>query len=179
MTYSASDMVLAVHSDASYASEPESQSRAGGHFFLSDNALVPQNNGAILNVAQIIKNVMSSATEAELGALFIMAKEAVYMRLILNEMGHKQPATPVQTDNSTANEVINSKITPKRTKAMDMQLYWLCNHQTLKQFRFFWRAGKLNLADYWTKHHPEQHHKIIQGEFLSRREVLDELRIRD
>ena len=77
-----------------------------------------------------------------------MAKEAVYMRLIVNEMGHKQPATPVQTDNSTAEGVINSKITPKQTKAMDMQLYWLCNHQTLEQFRFFWRAGKLNLADY-------------------------------
>ena len=98
LTYAASDMVLAVHSNASYLSEIEARSRAGGHFFLSNNAPVPQNNGAILNVAQIIKNVMSLATEAELGALFIMAKEAVYMRLILNEMGHKQPATLVQTE---------------------------------------------------------------------------------
>eukprot|EP00956_Cyclotella_meneghiniana_P039132 scaffold166086_cov46-Cyclotella_meneghiniana.AAC.1 len=32
---------------------------------------------------------MSSATEAELGALYIMAPEAVYMQLILEEMGHK------------------------------------------------------------------------------------------
>ena len=58
-----------------------------------------------------------------MGALFLMAKEAIYMRLILNEMGHKQPATPIQTDNSTAKGVINSKITSKRMKAMDMQLY--------------------------------------------------------
>eukprot|EP00956_Cyclotella_meneghiniana_P010702 scaffold14979_cov93-Cyclotella_meneghiniana.AAC.1 len=36
----------------------------------------PPNNGAILNIAHIIKNVMSSATEAELAALYIMAREA-------------------------------------------------------------------------------------------------------
>ena len=59
---------------------------------------------------------MSSATEAELGALYIMAKEAVYVRATLKEMGHKQPTTPIQTDNSTAKGVINSKITLKQTK---------------------------------------------------------------
>ncbi len=33
ITYQASNMVLAVHSDASYLSEPKARSRAGGHFF--------------------------------------------------------------------------------------------------------------------------------------------------
>ena len=73
LTFNASDMKLAVHSDASYLSEPKARSRAGGHFFLSNNADVPPNNGAILNIAHIIKHVMSSATEAELAALYIMA----------------------------------------------------------------------------------------------------------
>eukprot|EP00804_Cyclotella_cryptica_P008100 CCRYP_004591-RA/>CCRYP_004591-RA protein AED:0.17 eAED:0.17 QI:0/0/0/1/0/0/4/0/815 len=41
ITYSASDMVLAVHSDASYLSEPKARSRAGGHFFLSTAAEAP------------------------------------------------------------------------------------------------------------------------------------------
>ena len=77
---------------------------------------------------------MSLATKAELGALYIMAKEAVYMRLILKEMGHKQPATPIQTDNAAAEGVINSKITPKQTEAMDMRFYWLQDRQTLEQF---------------------------------------------
>ena len=121
---------------------------------------------------------MSSATEAELGALFIVAKEAVYTRTILKEMGHKQPATPIQTDNSAAEGVINSKITPKRTKAMDMRFYWLRDRQTLEQFRFFWRAGKLNLADYWTKHHLAMHHKQVRPEFLTEKRVLDELKQR-
>ena len=43
--------------------------RVGGHFYMSNNAEVPPNNHSIHNVAQIIKAVMSSAAEAELGAL--------------------------------------------------------------------------------------------------------------
>ena len=64
LTYNASEMVLAAHSDASYLSEPNARSRAGGHFILSSNSTIPQNNRAVLNIAHIIKHVMSSATEA-------------------------------------------------------------------------------------------------------------------
>ncbi len=45
-----------------------------------------------------------------------MAREAVYIRIILEELGHKQPPTPLQTDNAKADAVINGKIQPKRTK---------------------------------------------------------------
>ena len=48
---------------------------------------------------------MSSAAEAELDALFINAKEAAYIHNILEELGHEQPRTPIQTDNSTAEMV--------------------------------------------------------------------------
>ena len=83
-------MKLTVHSDASYLSEPKPRSRAGGHFFLSRETSISGNKGAVLNIAQIIKHVMSSATEAELAALYIMAREAVYIRIILGEAGHRQ-----------------------------------------------------------------------------------------
>jgi hypothetical protein len=90
-------MVLDIHSDASYLSEPGACSHADGHFFLSSNAEIPPNNGAILNIAHIIKHVMASATEAELAALYIRAREAVFIRIILQKLGHKQPATPLQS----------------------------------------------------------------------------------
>jgi hypothetical protein len=126
VTYKASDMKLEIHSDASYLSEPKARSRAGGHFFLTrkNNNTTPD-NGAVLNVAQVIKAVMSSAAEAELGALFINAKIAVPMCHTLEELGHPQGRTPIQTDNSTADGVVNGKIQPKATKAMDMCFYWL------------------------------------------------------
>jgi hypothetical protein len=174
LTYNASKMILAAHSDASYLSEPKARSRAGGHFFLSTNAKIPPNNCAILNMAHIIKHVMSSATEAELRALYIMAQEAVYIRIILEEMGHKQPPTPIQTtDNAMADAVINGKVQPKRTKAMDMRFHWLRNRECQQQFKFFWRPGKFNYADYWTKHHSATHHINIRKEFLTPLIVLE------
>eukprot|EP00804_Cyclotella_cryptica_P010212 CCRYP_013824-RA/>CCRYP_013824-RA protein AED:0.39 eAED:0.39 QI:0/-1/0/1/-1/1/1/0/225 len=77
ITYRASNMILAVHSDASYLSETKARSRAGGHFFLSEDDPSPRNNGAILTLAQIIKPGMSSAAEAELRALYINARETI------------------------------------------------------------------------------------------------------
>ncbi len=56
---------------------------------------------------------MSSATEAELAGLYIMACEDVYIRIILEELGHIQPPTPLQTDNAMVDSVINSKVQPK------------------------------------------------------------------
>ena len=113
LTYHASDMILAAHSDASYLSEPQARSRAGGHFFLSNGAEIPPNNGAVLNIAHVIKHVMSSATEAKLAALYLVAREAVYIHIILKELGHKQPPMPLQTNNAMANGVVNGKVQPK------------------------------------------------------------------
>jgi hypothetical protein len=59
ITYQASDMVLASHSNASYLLETNAHSRAGGHFFMSNDNTIPSNNGAILTILQIIKAVMS------------------------------------------------------------------------------------------------------------------------
>ena len=64
-----------------------------------------------------------------------MAIEAVYIRIILEEMGHAQPPTPLQTDSTMAEVVTNGKVQPKRTKAMDIRLHWLCDWECQKQFQ--------------------------------------------
>jgi hypothetical protein len=161
-------MVLAVHSNASYLNEEEAQSRAGGHHYLSKNVPLPSNNGAIHNVAKILKGVMSSAAEAELGAMYINSQKAVEERIILQEMGHEQPATPVQVNNSTAKGIANKRVVqPKRTKAMGMHFHWLRYCYILNQFRFFWRPGSTNYANYCTKHHPAAHHQNMRSIFLT------------
>ncbi len=125
LTYKSSNMVLVVHSDASYLSKPKARSQVGGHFFFSSDSKDPANNGAVLNLAQLIKTLMSSAAEAELGALYVNAREAIPQCQTLAEMGHKQPQTPMQTDNTTALGVVTNNIQPQCTKAMDMQFHWL------------------------------------------------------
>ena len=78
ITYRASDMVLAGHADAAYLNVSKARSRAGAHIMLSKD---------ILTIANIIKNAMSSAAEAELGGLFLVAKEIIPLRQSLTEMG--------------------------------------------------------------------------------------------
>eukprot|EP00956_Cyclotella_meneghiniana_P010759 scaffold15068_cov99-Cyclotella_meneghiniana.AAC.1 len=65
-------------------------------------------NGAISIICSILKFVASSAAEAELGALFLNAKEARIMRLTLHELGHPQPPTPIHVDNSTTVGIVNN-----------------------------------------------------------------------
>ena len=52
VTYNASDMVLAAHSNASYLSESNVRCRAGGHFFMSSDTNTPHNNGAVMRISQ-------------------------------------------------------------------------------------------------------------------------------
>ena len=150
--YSASNMTLAVHSHARHVSLPKAQSRAGGHFFLSNNNNVSPNKGAILNIAHIIKHLMLSVAEAEMVALYIMAREAMYIRIILEEMGHKQPPSPIWIDNTMVDGVINKKVQSKWTKAMDMQFHWVQKQECQNQFWFYWGPSKINYTNYWTKH---------------------------
>jgi hypothetical protein len=68
LRYHASDMILNIHSDASYLSEQEAKSRARGFFYMRGN-IDSQNrltNGAILIISTIHKHVISSAAEAEI-----------------------------------------------------------------------------------------------------------------
>ena len=69
--YRSSAMILSAHSDAAYLNVPRARSLACAHIMLSENTPVPSLNGPVLTIAQIIKNVMSSAAEAELSGLFV------------------------------------------------------------------------------------------------------------
>ena len=78
-------------------------------------------------------------------------------------MGHPQQATPLKTDNSTATGIANKTIKQKRSKAIDMRFYWLCDRVQQGMFDVYWAPGLNNLADYPTKHHSGKHHKTVRG----------------
>jgi hypothetical protein len=65
VTYHASNIVLAGHSDASYLSKSNAQSRARIHFFMSSDVELLPNNSTVSTILQIIKAVMSLAAECE------------------------------------------------------------------------------------------------------------------
>ena len=77
IVYRSSNKGLAAHSDAGFHNESNCRSRYRARIFLAGNESVPLFNGIILTIAQVIKFVISSSAEAELGAIFITLKELV------------------------------------------------------------------------------------------------------
>jgi hypothetical protein len=172
--YKASAMVLYIHSDASYLSEAKACSCVGGHFFLSSKPTdpskppnkLPPNNGAIHTVSSILKNVMSSAIEAKFAGLFHKACNSALLRTALVKMGHPQPPTPIQKDNSCAAGITNITVFQHKSKSMDMRFYWVQDQVHQNQFLVYWRQGSNNLGDHFTKHHPTSHHRKICPTYL-------------
>ena len=167
--YRASDMILQIHSDASYLSEPRARSRAAGHYFLG---WLPQDdrpirlNGGIYTLCTVLKFVASSAAEAELGALFLNVKEGRVLRLTLEEMGHPQPPTPIHCDNSTAVGIANETVKKHRSRPMEMRYFYSCDQVKRKNFAVHYHPGLECLGDYPSKHHITSHHVNVRPIYL-------------
>jgi hypothetical protein len=117
-------MQLTIASDASYLSVSRARSRAAGYFYLSSRSN-PVSNGAIHVVCHVLQEVVSSAAEAELAALFYNSKEACPLRIALEELDHLQSPTALITNNSTAAGIANSTVKQRCSKAVNMQYYWI------------------------------------------------------
>ena len=115
--------------------------------------------GPILKLSQVIKFLISSAAEVELGYTLITAKKIVPMRQTLIEMGWPQPPTPIQTDNSLAEGVLNYTIIAQKNKSMDLRFHWLRFREAQQNFSFYWAPVSKKWADYSTKHHPPIYHE--------------------
>ena len=119
---------------------------------------------------------MSSAAEAEIGALFLTSQQAIPARTTFEEMGHKQPPTPIQTDNTTALGFVSKNLQPKATKSTDMKFWWMRDQSDQLQFRYYWGAGKHNRADYWKKHFCAAHHREKRPKILTNCKLVDKFR---
>jgi hypothetical protein len=121
--YHASDMIVHIHSDASYLSESEAKSRDGGFFYIENTKKRTKTS----QTEQFWSSAKYSNTSChpEIGAVFINAKEGAVLRTTLEELGHKQPPIPMETDNTTSTGYSNATIKQELTKAMDMRFYWI------------------------------------------------------
>ena len=165
----ASDMILNIHSDASYMSEKGARSRAAGYFFLG---WLPEKdkpirlNGGLFTLSAILKFVAASAAETELGALFLNMREGRVIRLTLEELGQPQPPSPISCDNETAVGIVNGTVKRQRSRMFEMRYFYCCDQVEKGYFSVVWAPGLENLADYPSKHHPAAHHKHVRPIYL-------------
>ena len=162
--YKDSNMVLHMDSDAAYITMLEARSCYDGNFYLSDYTSPksmkpnPKRNSPIHIECKTVRNVVSSATEAETCGTFNNGKTAIGMRIPLITSDHKQAATPLKTDNSMIEGFVNSGMKPKRSKKWEMKWHWLRDKEVLEKLIVHWYRGNNNGTDYYTKHHPPIHH---------------------
>ena len=69
--------------------------------------------------------MVASAAKAEVGGLFHNGQKAVPLRITLHELGFTEPPTPIKINNSAAEGIVTATVRQKRSKAMDMQFYWM------------------------------------------------------
>ena len=158
-----------VHSDASYLSETKARSRTCGHFFMGwipiDGEPIRLNGAFFVNTT-IMRFVVASAAEAELGALFRNCQDGIIFRLTLADMGHPQPKTPVHCNNATAVGIANNTVKRHRARAMEMRFFWVGDKVAQEMYDLSWHPGQENLADYQSKHHVGSHHVNVRPYYL-------------
>jgi len=123
-------------------------------------------NGAFHVNTQIMKFVVASAAEAELGALFRNCQDGIMFRTTLNNLGHPQPRTPVHCDNATAVGIASNTVKRQRARAMEMRFMWVGDKIAQEMYELIWQPGQENLADYQSKHHVGAHHVNVRPYYL-------------
>jgi len=72
------------------------------------------------------RGVPASTSESETAIIFLSAQGAVPILNTLVELGHPQPSrgTPIETDNSTANEILTAQVCTNCSKEFNMRYRW-------------------------------------------------------
>ena len=152
--------------------------RVGGCHYLrnkpdSDTLLNKQknmNNIPIHVESSILKHAMGVVSKTYIAEAYVNARKGIEHRITRIEMNHMQHYTPLEIDNTIATGILIKQLVPRRSKVIDVKFHWLRDRENQKQFNMCWKPGKKNLADYFTKHHPEIHHRT-QGQYISYRVV--------
>lgn len=160
-------MILLAHSDASYLSESEARSRAGGHIYFGDNQNDTVPNAAISNISVIIPTVVASAVEAEYASAFITGQACTSIMHAAMDLGYPQHTIGITADNDCAVGIANNTVKQKRSKAIDMRYHWIRDQVKQRKISITWKPGATNLADFFTKAHPVHHHKAIRSRYVT------------
>ena len=119
-------------------------------------------NGNIFVLGGILRIVVCSVAEAELGALLLNTKDCKIPRLVMFEMSHHWPPTPVYCDNNIAAGITNDTVENQRSRSMEMWFFLVKDQAMNKELDVQWYPVEKNLADYFTKHFETTHHQSIR-----------------
>ena len=87
----------------------------------------------------------------------------------------KRKPTPIATNNYTLVGNSNDTINQRRSKAMNMRFYWCWHQVSQNSFCVYWNPGKVNIGDYYSKHHLAKHHQMVRPIYLNEKSSLKDI----
>jgi len=114
-------------------------------------------NGAPISwQSQRQPTIATSSTQAEYMAANSAAKEAIYLRQLLKDLGHEQTTpTVIHKDNQGTIDISENPVKHKRTKHFDVQFHFIREQVELKIVQLQKIPSKENIADMLTKALPQ------------------------
>ena len=166
LVFKPSDMILRIHSDASYLNRSKSGSTAGGYHYLgtTDPDFF---NGPVFCHCTRIPVVCQAVSEAEYAGVFCNGQVGVDERKICQSLGHPQPPTDICCDNECAVGFSEQTMRAKKSKSIDMRFDWIQDRVRQKQFQVVYIKGCLNRADFFTKALPVHVHQELAPLYAS------------
>jgi len=135
--------------DADYAGDLDTRRSTTGYVFLF-------NGGAISWNSRRQPTVAASTTEAEYMAEAAAAKEAIWLRTLLSDLGVAVPTTiKIMADNQSAIKVANNPVTSARSKHIDVVYHFVRERVAREEIEFEYVPTNKMVADALTKAVPE------------------------
>ena len=157
ITFGGGNLSIQGYSDSDWAGDKEDRKSTSGYVFML-------NNGPISWASKRQKTVALSSTDAEYMALTLAAKETIWIRLLMTELGLMQDdATPtvnvleregaiaLKGDNQSAIALANNPVLHSRTKHIDIQHHFIRNEVTEGRIDLTYVSSEHMVADGLTK----------------------------
>ena len=130
--------------DADYAGDIDTRRSTTGYVFLL-------NGGAISWSSRRQATVAASTTEAEYMAEAQAAKEALWVRKLLGDLGVAAPRIKILADNQSAIKLANNPVTSARSKHIDVLYHFVRERVARGEVEFEYVASSEMVADVLTK----------------------------
>lgn len=149
------------YSDSDFAGDLDTRKSNTGYIFL-------MNGGPVTWSSRKQNTVALSTTESEYMAASEAAKEILWIRQFLNDIGELQNSFTLHVDNQSAIKLINNPVFHKRSKHIDIRYNFIREQVAKKIVNIKYVESSCQLADFLTKALPVSKFNCIRDKILKR-----------
>jgi Reverse transcriptase (RNA-dependent DNA polymerase) len=144
LEYGGDSVKLSAYTDSDYAGDVAERKSTSGYVTFVGNCAVTWSSRKQRIIA-------TSTAEAEYIALAHCAREVLFLRQFLKELGHPQQATVIREDNQACIKIAENPAHHARTKHIDVRYHFIRERIELEQITLEYVESKENIADIFTK----------------------------